>query len=169
MLHLLFFHVCISKYARINTMSRKTIILLLILFILPLVLYFLWPSDEARIKKLFRDGSKAIEKRDLDAVMSNVSFNYADEYGFNYLYIKESMKRVFQQMGDIDIDYENLAITVTGKAAKAEMDVRVVATMGKERGYILGDLPNPVHLVFTLEKQRAKWMVLKTEGMPFKW
>ena len=44
-------------------MSRKTIILLLILFILPLVIYFLWPTDEARIKKLFREGSKAIEKR----------------------------------------------------------------------------------------------------------
>jgi hypothetical protein len=149
--------------------SRKTIILLFILFILPLVIYFLWPSDEARIKKLFREGSQAIEKKDLDAVMSKVSFNYMDEYGFNYLYIKESMKRVFQQMGDLDIEYENLTITITDKAAKAEMDVRVIATIGSERGYVLGDLPNPVHLTFSLEKQRTKWMVSKTEGMPFKW
>jgi len=150
-------------------MSRKTIILLFILFILPLVIYFLWPSDEARIKKLFREGSRAIEKKDLDAVMSKVSFNYTDEYGFNYLYIKESLKRVFQQTGDIDIEYENLTITITDKAAKAEVDVRAVATIGSERGYILGDLPHPVHLTFSLEKQRTKWMVLKTEGMPFKW
>jgi hypothetical protein len=150
-------------------MSRKTIILLLILFILPLVIYFLWPSDEARIKKLFREGSQAIEKEDLDAVMSKVSFNYTDEYGFNYLYIKESMKRFFQQMGDLDIEYENVTMTITDKAAKAEMDVRVVAGIGNERGYILGDLPNPVHLTFTLEKQRTKWLVTKTEGMPFKW
>jgi hypothetical protein len=150
-------------------MSRKTIILLLILFILPLVVYSLWPSDEARIKRLFREGAQAIENKDLDAVMSKVSFNYTDEYGFNYLYLKEAMKRVFQQMGDIDIKYENPAITITGKAAKAEMDVRVIATIGNERGYILGDLPNPVHLIFSLEKQRTKWMVLKVEGMPFKW
>jgi len=150
-------------------MSRKTIILLLILFILPLVIYFLWPSDEARIKKLFREGSQAIEKEDLDAVMSKVSFNYTDEYGFNYLYLKESMKRVFQQMADIKIEYENLIITVADKQAKAEMDIRVLATMGSERGYIFGDLPNPVHLTFTLEKQRTKWLVTKTAGMPFKW
>jgi hypothetical protein len=150
-------------------MSRKTIILLLILFILPVVIYFLWPSDEARIKKLFREGSKAIEKKELDVVMSKVSFNYTDEYGFNYLYIKESMKRVFQQMGDLDTEYENLTITVADKAAKAEMDVRVVATIGNERGYILGDLPNPVHLTFSLEKERMKWLVTRTEGMPFKW
>jgi hypothetical protein len=150
-------------------MSRKTIILLLIFFILPLVIYFLRPSDEARIKKLFREGARAIEKKDLDAVMSKVSFNYTDEYGFNYLYIKESMKRVFQQMGDLDIEYENVTITITDKAAKAEMDVRVVATIGSERGYILGDLPDPVHLTFSLEKQRTKWMVSRAEGMPFKW
>jgi hypothetical protein len=150
-------------------MSRKTIILLFILFILPLVIYFLWPSDEARIKKLFREGSEAIEKKDLDAVMSKVSFNYRDEYGFNYLYIKESFKRVFQQMGDLDIEYENLTMTIADKTAKAEIDVRVIATIGNERGYILGDLPNPVHLTFSLEKQRTKWTVLKTEGMPFKW
>jgi hypothetical protein len=150
-------------------MSRKTIILLLILFILPLVIYFLWPSDEARIKKLFREGSKAIETKDLDAVMSKVSFNYTDEYGFNYIYIKESMKRVFQQMTDIKIEYENLTITVSDTHAKAEMDIRVLATLGSERGYILGDLPNPVHLTFSLEKERTKWMVTKTEGMPFKW
>jgi hypothetical protein len=150
-------------------MSRKTIVLLSILFLLPLVIYFLWPSDEARIKKLFREGSKAIGKKDLDAVMSKVSFNYTDEYGFNYLYLKESLKRVFQQMGDLDIEYENLTITIAGKAAKAEMDVRVVATIEKERGYILGDLPNPVHLTFSLEKERTKWLVTRTEGMPFKW
>jgi hypothetical protein len=150
-------------------MSRKTIILLLILFVLPLVIYFLWPTDEARIKKLFREGSQAIGKKDLDAVMAKVSFNYTDEYGFNYLYIKESMKRVFQQMGDLKVEYENLTITINDNTARAEMDVRVIATIGNERGYILGDLPNPVHLTFGLDKERTKWMVTRTEGMPFKW
>jgi len=150
-------------------MSRKTIIILCILFFMTLVIYFLWPSDESRIKKLFRDGSQAIEKEDIDAVMSKVSFNYTDEYGLNYLYIKDSLKRVFQQMSDIKIEYENLKITVSEKTAGAEMDVRVAATIGTETGYILGDLPNPVHLTFTLEKERTKWMVTKTGGMPFKW
>jgi len=150
-------------------MSRKTIFFLCVLLITPLVIYLVWPSDESRIKKLFREGSQAIEKEDIDAAMSKVSFNYTDEYGFNYLYIKESLKRVFQQMSDITIEYESLKITVSDKTAKAEMDLRVVATMGTDTGYILGDLPNPVHLTFTLEKERTKWMVTKTEGMPFKW
>jgi hypothetical protein len=148
-------------------MSKKSLILLFILIILPIVLYLLWPSDESRIKKLFKEGSHAIEKEDLDAVMSKVSFNYSDEYGMTYLYIKEMIKSVFHRMSDIKIEYENLMIKVNDKTATADMDVRIIATIGNDTGYILGDLPKPVHLKFTLEKVRTKWLVTKTEGLPF--
>ena len=147
-------------------MSRKSLILLFILFFLPVIIYLLWPSDESRIKKLFKEGSAAIEKEDLEAVMSKVSFNYQDEYGFNYLYIKETMKYVFKQMNDIKVEYENLKINVTDKTATADMDVMVLATISGNTGYVLGDLAKPAHLKFTLEKERAKWSVIKTEGLP---
>jgi hypothetical protein len=147
-------------------MSRKSLILLFILFLLPMIIYLLWPSDESRIKKLFKEGSAAIEKEDLDVVMSKVSFNYQDEYGFNYLYVKETMKYVFQQMNDIKVEYENLRINVTDKTATADMDVMVLATMSGNTGYVLGDLAKPAHLKFTLDKERSKWSVIKTEGLP---
>ena len=149
-------------------MSKKTIALLFLFILTPIILYLLWPSDESRIKKLFKEGSRAIEKEDLDAVMSKVSFNYSDEYGLTYLYLKESMKSFFKQMSDIKIEYENLNIKVNGKTATADMDVRIIATIGNDTGYIFGDLPKPVHLKFTLEKERTKWLVTKTEGLPFK-
>lgn len=147
-------------------MSKKSISILFLIILIPIILYFLWPSDESRIKKLFKEGSKAIEKEELDAVMSKVSFNYRDEYGMTYLYIKELMKSVFQRMNDIKIEYENLSIKVNNKVATADMDVRIIATMGNDTGYILGDLDKPVHLKFTLEKERVKWLVIKTEGLP---
>jgi hypothetical protein len=148
-------------------LSKKTIVILFIFFALPIILYLLWPSDENRIKKLFKEGSQAIEKKELDAVMSKVSFNYRDEYGLTYLYIKELMKSVFQRMNDIKIEYENLDIKVNDKNATADMDIRILATIGNDTGYILGDLAKPVHLKFTLEKERIKWLVIKTEGLPF--
>ena len=148
-------------------MSRKSLILLSILFTLSLTIYLSWPSDESRIKKLFKEGSRAIEKEELDAVMSKVSFNYRDEYGMTYLYIKELMKSVFQRMDDIKIEYENLSIKVNNKVATADMDVRIIATMGNDTGYILGDLDKPAHLKFTLEKERVKWLLIRTEGLPF--
>jgi|WetSurSiteA1Bulk_404760.scaffolds.fasta_scaffold15563_1 hypothetical protein len=147
-------------------MSKKNIAILFLLLLTPLILYFIWPSDESRIKKLFKEGSAAIEKEDLEAVMSKVSFNYQDEYGFNYLYIKETMKHVFQQMSDIKVEYENLKINVADKTATADMDVMVLATISANTGYVLGDLAKPAHLKFTLEKERSKWSVIKTEGLP---
>jgi len=150
-------------------LNRKSLILISIPFVLAVLIYLLWPSDESRIKKLFKEGSQTIEKEDLDGVMSKVSFNYHDEYGMNYLYIKESMKSVFQQMNDIKIEYENLKIKIDKKTAAADMDVRILATIGNDTGYIFGDLAKPVHLTFTLEKERAKWLVTKTEGLPHYW
>lgn len=147
-------------------MSKKTIAILFLLLLTPVILYLLWPSDENRIKKLFKEGSAAIEKEDLNAVMSKVSFNYQDEYGFNYLYIKDMMKYVFKQMNDIKVEYENLKINVTDKTATADMDLMVLATISGNTGYILGDLAKPAHLKFTLEKERSKWSVIKSEGLP---
>jgi len=148
-------------------MSKKTLGLIFLIIILPVVVYLLVPSDASRIKKLFKEGAKAVEREDIDAVMSKVSFNYRDEYGFTYLYIKESMKSVFQQWGDIKIEYENLKIDIKGKTAVADMDVRVTASIGDNTEYVIGDLTKPVHLQFILEKERTKWLVTKTEGLPF--
>jgi len=148
---------------------RKKSIALIFFLLAPIIIYLLWPSDESRIKKLFREGARAIEKEELDAVMSKVSFNYSDEYGLTYLYIKGMMKSFFQRMDAIDIEYEDLKINVNDKNATAEMDVRIIATIGSETGYILGDLPNPVHLKLTLEKERTKWLVTKSEGLPLHW
>jgi hypothetical protein len=148
-------------------MSKKTIGLIFLIIILPVVVYLLVPSDASRIKKVFKEGAKAIEREDIDAVMSKVSFNYRDEYGFTYLYVRESMKSVSRQWGDINIEYENLKIDIKGKTAVADMDVRVTALIGDNTGYVIGDLMKPVHLEFTLEKERTKWLVTKTEGLPF--
>lgn len=150
-------------------MSKKTIISLFILILAPVILYLVWPSDEARIKKMLKEGINSVEHEDLENVMSKVSFNYRDDYGLTYLYIKEYMKRIFQQMDEINIEYENLRILVHDKTASAEMDVRVVARVGTDTGYVFGDYPNPEHLTLTLQKERTKWYVIKTEGLPFEW
>ena len=148
-------------------MSKKTIAFLFILIITPVIIYLLWPSDESRIKKLFKEGSQAIEQEDLETVMSKVSFNYRDEYGLTYLYLKELLKSVFRQMDDIKIEYENVEIAIHDDTATADMDVLILATIGNDTGYILGDLTEPAHLTFTLDKERTKWFVIKTEGLPF--
>jgi len=146
-------------------MSKKTVIFLSILIISPLIIYFLWPSDENRIKKLFREGAKAVQEEKLDDVMSKVSFNYTDEHGVTYLLIKDSIKKVFQQMDNISVEYEIKKIDIKDKTALAELDIRVIASFGQDTGYVLGDIDKPAQLTFYLEKERGKWLVGKTKGI----
>ena len=147
-------------------MSKKTAISLAILILSPLIIYFLWPSDESRIKKLFREGAKAIEQEKIDDVMSRVSYNYTDDKGLAYITIKEGMGRVFQQMSGIKIDYEIKNITIKDRTATADLDIRVIASYGQDTGYAVGDAARPAHMKFFLEKERAKWLVIKAEGLP---
>jgi len=147
-------------------MSKKTVIALASLILFPLIVYFIWPSDESRIKKLFREGAKAIEQEKIGDVMSRVSFNYTDDQGLAYITIKEGMQRVFQQMSGIKIDYEIKDITIKDKTATADLDIRVIAGDGQDTGYAVGDAAKPAHMKFFLEKERAKWLVNSTEGLP---
>ena len=146
-------------------MRKKSVIFLFLLILSPIIIYFLWPSDESRIKKLIKEGAAAIEKKEIDKVMSKVSFNYYDDYGFTYILIKKLLEDQFRTMSDIKVEYENLKITVKKDSAIADLDVRVIATIGNETGYIIGDIKKPVHLKFTLEKERVKWLVMKIEGL----
>lgn len=146
-------------------MSKKSVILLFLLILAPIIIYFLWSSDTARIKKLVKQGAAAIEKKEIDEVMSKVSFNYQDEYGLSYALLKRVLEEQFKVMSDIKVEYENLKVEVKDNSATAELDVRVVATIENQTGIIVGDPKTPAHLKFTLAKERVKWLVTKTEGL----
>ncbi len=145
-------------------MSKRFTIGLLFLFALIVTLWLLCPSDESRIRKLIKEGAKAAESGDLDGVMAKISFNYQDDYGMTCLYLKEILKREFQRLSDISVEYENLKIQVSENTAVAELDIRVIATSGNETGYIIGDIKSPLPLRLTLDKERTKWLIVKAEG-----
>jgi hypothetical protein len=148
----------------VKVLETKKMMALLLLLIIILAGYLLWPTDESRIRKLIKEGAKAAASGDLDGVMAKISFNYRDDHGMTYLYLKETLKRQFQRLSDISIDYEDLNIAVSQNTALADLDVRVIATAGNETGYIIGDIKTPLPLRFTLEKERTKWLIVKAEG-----
>ncbi len=150
-------------------MSKKTIAFLVLLFAAPVLIYLLWPSDESRIRKVFREGAKAAEGKKLDEVMSHVSFNYSDAHGLTYLFLKEGFDRIFKELDGINVDYEIRNIEIKEDSATAEVDLRVIARRGQDAGYVAGDAAKPLHMKFFLEKERTKWLVVKTEGLPLGW
>ncbi|MGC2063896.1 MAG: hypothetical protein WA610_13035 [Thermodesulfovibrionales bacterium] len=147
-------------------MSKRMIALLVVIFAGPLFFYLLWPSDESRIRKLFREGAAAIQAKKVDEVMAKVSFNYTDEHGMSYLFLKEGTTRLFTQMDVIQVDYAVKSIAIKDDRATFDIEVRVIAGHGQEKGYIAGDAARPLTMKFHLEKERSKWLVVKTEGLP---
>ncbi len=148
-------------------MSKKSIALLFVLIVSPAIIYLLWPTEEARIKKLVRQAAHAIEEEDIEEVMSKVSYNYQDEYGLSYVLIKKGLQQHFQRYASLDVDYENLKIEVAEGAeeATASMDLRVLASAGQEMGYILGG-DGPARLELGLKKggPLRKWQVVEASG-----
>lgn len=151
-------------------MSKRMMILLVLIVAGPLLFYLLWPSDESRIRKLFKEGAKAIEAEKIDEVMARVSFNYTDEHGLSYLFLKEGATRLFANADYIKVDYSIRGIDIKKEAATVSVEVRVTAGIGSghdQKGvYVAGDAARPVPMKFHLEKERNTWLVIRTEGLP---
>jgi len=146
-------------------MSKKTIAFLFLLIVSPVLIYFLWPTDESRIKKLAGECIRAAEKEDLDTLMSKISFTYQDDYGLSYILLKKLIEDGFRRFSEIDAEHENLKVNVMDEKATATFDIRVIASHGQERGYFMGDIKEPAHITLHLEKgPLGKWLIVKAEG-----
>ncbi len=146
-------------------MSKKTLFLIVLFIAVPLGIYFFLPTDEAKIRTLFKESARAVEKEDLEAVMKAVSLTYRDDHGMTYLYVKEVFRRLFQQFDGIEVRYGRMHIDVREKTARAEIEIRVIALFGPEKGYLAGSMTEPLHPTFTLGKERMSWKVTGTEGL----
>ncbi len=153
--------------------SWKQGVVILLLIVAPVAVYLLWPTDEARIRKLVRHEAQALEAEDIQAVMKGISFNYSDEKGLSYLLIKRLLQREFEHLNNIRVSYSDLLIEVRDDdTATAVMDLHV--TSGDTGGgteaaprYLLGDAETPVVLNLSLRKEGAgKWIIRSSKWPP---
>ncbi|MCJ7547278.1 MAG: nuclear transport factor 2 family protein [Deltaproteobacteria bacterium] len=123
-------------------------------------------SDEGRIKRVIYDGKTAIEKKDIEKVMEQVSRSYQDDYGLNKFAIFALFKRVFQEFDDINIRIEEMQITINeNKQGRATILTWATAREQDKTGYIVGSAEQPCQVTFTLAKEGGRWRVIKTEGI----
>jgi hypothetical protein len=153
-------------------MKRSYSLFATVLFIIAAALYFLYPTDENRIRKTIKGGASAVMAEDIDGVMEYVSYNYNDRYGNNYLLLKKRLQNIFRRLDDIDIERNIVKISVKEKLAEVELSVRVLATPssgpspdGFERAYLIGDAGEAADLKITLEKSSYKWLITEVDGL----
>jgi len=140
-----------------------------LLIVAPVAVYHLWPTDEARIRKLVMLEAQALGAEDMEAVMKGISFNYSDEKGLSYLLIKRLLERAFERYSDIKVSYNDMLVEVhEDGTATAVMDIRVTAGgSGEPPRYILGGAETPAVLNLSLKKEGAgKWMVRSSKWPP---
>ncbi|MCK4911882.1 MAG: hypothetical protein KAR83_09570 [Thermodesulfovibrionales bacterium] len=149
--------------------SWKQGVSIFLLIVAPVAVYLLWPSDEARIRKLVKLEAQAIEAEDIQAVMKGISYNYSDDKGLSYLLIKRIMEREFARLNNIKFSYSDLHIVVRDDdTATAVMDLHVTAG-GTEAAprYVLGDSETPVVLNLALKKEgTGKWTIRSSSWPP---
>jgi len=135
--------------------------LIYLVFVRPLLI-----SDEARIKKGVKEGVRAIEGKDLEKCMRDVSLHYKDEYGLTYLGVKRLLNRIFQEFDAFEIDLGNLRIILLDKGtAFATFDLKVKVIYRRQQAYLLGsgDFANRIKMSFA--KEGGRWRVTQVEGV----
>ncbi|MBI5675151.1 MAG: hypothetical protein HZC48_04865 [Nitrospirae bacterium] len=140
-------------------------IFLLLFFIAAAVAFVLYPTDEKRIRRVIAGSEDALIKKDLDGLFEYISYNYRDDYGNSYLILKKRMQIVFNRLNDIEIEKNLMGITVLDKTAEAELNVRVIASEGEAREYIIGDAVAWQEIKVYFEKSPYKWKIVKVAGL----
>ncbi len=128
-------------------------------------IYVLYPTDERRIIRVVNKSEDAIVSEDIDKLMENVAYNYKDDHGNGYFQIKEILKIAFKRLNDLEVEKNITKISVKENSAEVEMSVRVIASEGEDKGYVVGDAGQAATIKVFFEKTSYKWLITKVEGV----
>jgi hypothetical protein len=81
------------------------------------------------------------------------------------LIFQQAVKTPILTLNDIKIERTITKISVRENFAEAELDVRVIASEGEHRGYIIGDAGQAAAIKIFFEKSSYKWLITKVEGV----
>lgn len=146
-----------------NLIWRKSCISVAVLIITGVVVYLLYPGDEKRIKKVIEKAENAIIREDINQLMEHISFNYRDNYGGNYIQFKKRAASAFNRFDTFDVKTDIMRVSVKGEQAQAEINMSIIASDGKNRGYVIGDAGSAEDIKILLEKSPYEWKVIKME------
>jgi hypothetical protein len=143
-----------------------------LLFLCAVSVYFYYPSDENRIRKVIRNCEKAAVTEDIDGLMDSFSYNYIDDYGNGYLKLKKRFEAAFKRLDNIEIEKNLRGITIDESEAQAELQIRVIASSSSGRGgkgqdkkYIIGYPEDTETIRISFAKSAHKWLITGFEGL----
>lgn len=150
---------------------KKVLISILALSVLAWFLFSGGKNGDEYFNNYFSKMVKAGEEEDTDKFMDNFSLHYKDDYGLNYIVVKNLVKNVFENYDMVQGEFSNLSSSISkdseGKEiATVNMDVTATADKnGIEKG-ILGFDSTPDNITIYLEKSTlGSWKIVSVEGI----
>lgn len=146
-------------------MERRNYIYFAVVVISIVLVYILYPTDKKRIKKVIENGRQAVLAEDIDLMMDVISFNYRDSYGGTYLLLKKRAESAFHRYNDFEVTADAMRVSVDGNQAEASVKMSVIASVGSNRGYLIGDAEGARDVRIILDKSRYAWKVIQVEDI----
>jgi len=146
---------------------KKWILIIAVIAAAAALVRLLMPGDRARIMTAVTKGKTAIERENIDKVMSVVSIGYRDEYGFTYAALRKTFADMFGRLDNISLGCDIGDATIRGDTADVALDVSLSGTINGERYRIIGDgTPEPITVRFARDGLAWKAVGSRWENFP---
>ena len=118
-----------------------------------------------QIHQAIKTSIRGIETEDISVALAYVSDDYHDELGFTCLDLRNMARQMFSGFEDIRVHIVSSRISRGGETADADLKVKVVATYGPQRGYLVGSPEDSQVLSLHFRLEPAGWRVIETRGI----
>ena len=149
----------------------KYLVLLVIIFVIIYLFIFDKGDDPMEVQSVFNGFVESGKKKDLDKATGYISRNYRDDYGGNYIFIKNILRNIFEKYEGLDARYKDLLVRFEKgpndeDRAVAKLKIFVMATKGGIPVNIVGSNDDFDTVTVYLEKSSfGNWKIIKVEGL----
>ena len=148
----------------------KKIIILVLIIVLGLVLLTRNREDDEFFTSYFNKMVETGESKNLEQFMNFFSLQYKDEYGFNYIVIRNIAENTFNEFDSLKGSFTGLNPKIEKSDGKnvaiINMDAKVIGVKNSIDTGILGLDDKSENITIYLEKSHlGKWKIVKVEGV----
>jgi len=122
-------------------------------------------EDDAALRAIIQEMAAAAEARDTSRFLKHFSSQYQDSHGNGYFFILQMVKRIFEEVDELEVKVEDLNVVVAGDEAFVTLSVM---TEARRQGQILhpfGREDYPEQPRITFKKERLGWKIVRVEGV----